>query len=184
MLFCFRHWTPFLFWNAILTFLLHIGGLHLGFALLGTMWLLMMMVELLCNSMWSPPCLNASPWLCMLAILMTVIVTVVCVAAYPAIHKRDHNCFKQIHCFAGWTALRLLWVFISVANAWDPIHHDFDTSCIKRRPHIYIMVALTMIIFLPWMWMTVHKVPIKAEVLSNSVVLLQFKGYIRHGLFR
>ena len=27
-----------------------------------------------------------------LAILMTVIVTVVCVAVYPAIHKRHHNC--------------------------------------------------------------------------------------------
>ena len=60
MLFCFRHWTPFLFQNAILTFLLHIRGLHLGFALLGTMWLLAMMVELLCNGMWSHPCLNAA----------------------------------------------------------------------------------------------------------------------------
>src|SRR5258708_8519620 len=61
------------------------------------------------------------------------------------------------------------------------IHHNFYASHIKRRPHIYIMVALTMIIFLPWMAM--HKMPIKAEVLLNSVVLLQFEGYIRCGLF-
>jgi len=115
MLFCFRHWTPFLFQNAILTFLLHIRGLHLGFALLGTMWLLVTMVELLCNGMWSHPCLNAAPWLCML----TILVTVVCVTTYPAICKRHHNCFEWIHCFAGWTALRLLWVFISVADAWE-----------------------------------------------------------------
>src|SRR5258708_26724024 len=32
-------------------------------------------------------------------------------------------------------------------------------------------------------WMAIHKMPIKAEVLLNSVVLLQFEGYIRCGLF-
>ena len=140
-----------------------------------------MMVELLHNGMWSHPHSNAPPWLCMLAVLVTVIMTAVCIATYPAICERHHNCFEQIHRFAGWTALGLLWVFISVADAWDPIHHDFYASCIKRRPHIYIVAALTMTIFLPQM--TMCKVPVKAEALSNSAVLLWFKGYIRCRLF-
>ncbi len=181
LLFCFRRWTPFLFRNAISTFLLHIGGLHSGFALSGTMWLLATTVELLRNGMWSHPRSNAAPWLSVLAVLVTVIVTAVCVAAHPAIRERHHNCFERIHRFAGWTALGLLWVFIGVADAWDPVHHDFYASRIKRRPHIYIVVALTVIIFLPWT--TMRKVPVKAEVLSNSVVLLRFEGYIRRGLF-
>ena len=79
----------------------------------------------------------------------------------------------------SWTALGIHWCCQCLG-----IHHAFYASYIKRRPHIYIMVALTviMIIFLPWM--TMHKVPIKAEVLLNSVVLLQFEGYIRYRLFR
>ena len=181
MLFCFKRWTPFRFRNAISKFLLNIGGLHSGFAVSGTMWLLATTVELIRNAMWSQPLSNAAPWLSALAIIVTVILVTVCVAAHPAIRERHHNFFERIHRFAGWTALGILWVFISVHDAWDPVHHVFHASRIKSRPNIYIVIALTVIIFLPWT--TLRRVPVKAEVLSNSVVLLRFEGYIRRGLF-
>ncbi|KAF8334669.1 uncharacterized protein EI90DRAFT_2892249, partial [Cantharellus anzutake] len=181
LLFFFKRWTPFVFRNAISTFLLNIGGLHSGFAISGTMWLVTATIELFRNAMWTLPRSNAAPWLCVLATGVSCIVVAVCVTAHPFIRERHHNFFERVHRFAGWTALGLLWIFIGVADAWSPVHHDFRASRIKTKPDIYIGIALTVIIFLPWT--TIRKVPVKSEVLSNSVVLLRFEGYIKRGLF-
>jgi hypothetical protein len=110
-----------------------------------------------------------------------MVVLSVCITAHPAIRERHHNFFEQVHRFAGWSALLLLWVFIGIADSWDRELHDFQASRLKNKPDIYIVIVLTMIIFLPWT--TLRRVSVRAEVLSKSVILLRFQGYIGRGLF-
>ena len=179
LLFCFKRWTPLGFRNAISAFLLNIGGLHSGFSVSGTMWLVTTTIELFRSVAWSHPRSNADPWLCVLGLAVSLLIVSVCITAHPALRERHHNLFERIHRFAGWTALGLLWIFVGVADAWDREQHIFQPSRIKTKPDIYIAIVLTLIIFLPWA--TLRKLPVKAEVLSNSVVLLRFEGYIGRG---
>ncbi len=181
LLFFFKRWTPLGFRDAISAFLLNIGGLHSGFSVSGTMWLITTTIELFRSVTWRHPRSNADPWLCVLGLAVSLVIVIVCITAHPVLRERHHNLFERIHRFAGWTALGLLWIFVGVADAWDREEHDFQPNRIKTKPDIYIAIFLTLIIFLPWT--TLRKVPVKAEVLSNSVVLLRFEGYIRPGLF-
>ena|SRR5258708_20513059 len=108
--------------------------------------------------------------------------TVVCVTTYPAICKRHwhHNCFEQIHCFAG----GLLSDCSGYSSVLPTLGNSSQFLCQlyqEKTSHLYHgcsdhdhFSAMD----------DKCKVPIKAEVLSNSVVLLWFEGYIRHGLFR
>jgi hypothetical protein len=172
----FRRWPPYWFRNAIAMFLLHLGGLHSGFAVSGSLWLVTATIEFFRqgSTLVHPAILGFSIFAC-------VLVGAVCVSAYPTIRNTHHNIFENTHRLAGWTGVAIIWILVCLADSWSAAQNRFVASRLANKPDIYIAIALTICIIIPWA--TLRKVPVKSEVLSPVVILLRFKGGCRTGLF-
>jgi hypothetical protein len=172
----FRRWPPYWFRNAIAIFLLHLGGLHSGFAVSGSLWLVTATIEFFRqgSTLIHPAILGFS-------IIACVLVGAVCTSAYPTIRNTHHNIFENIHRLAGWTGVVTIWILVCLANSWSAAQNRFVASQLADKPDIYLTLALTICIIIPWT--TLRKVPVKSEVLSPAVILLRFKGGCRTGLF-
>jgi hypothetical protein len=169
----FKRWPPLLVREMIASFLLHIGGLHSGFAISGTLWMIASIIEFFRRG---PQLIHAS--IMALSLVTCITLIVVCASAWPSLRNNHHNFFENIHRFAGWTGLAVLWVVVILADSWDPIPpRHFSPSKLYASPDIYLAAVLTILIALPWT--TVRKVPVDSRVLSRSVVQLRFRdrGY-------
>lgn len=176
LLFFFNRWPPRWFRNGIATFLLHVGGLHSGFATSGTLWLIAGTIEFFRQG---PSLIH--PVILAFSVVACVVLLAVCASAYPTIRNNHHNIFENIHRLAGWTGLAILWILACLADSWSVSEHHFANSGLASKPDIYLAIVVTICIVAPWM--TLRRVPVKPEVLSSSVVLLRFQGGYRSGLF-
>jgi hypothetical protein len=172
----FRRWPPRWFRNAIAMFLLHLGGLHSGFAISGLLWLVTATIEFFRqgSTLIHPSILAFSVFGC-------VVVSAVCVSAYPTTRNTHHNIFENTHRLAGWTGVAIIWILVCLADSWSASQNRFVASQLANKPDIYLTIALTVCIIIPWT--TLRKVPVKSEVLSPTVILLRFKGGYGTGLF-
>ncbi|KAF9516669.1 hypothetical protein BS47DRAFT_1292070 [Hydnum rufescens UP504] len=176
LLFLFQRWPPRWFRDAIATFLLHVGGFHSGFGISGTLWVVTATIEFFRQG---PALMH--PAVLAFSVVAGVLLLAVCASAMPMVRNNHHNVFENVHRLAGWTGLAILWILVCLANSWSVPEHRFIGSRITNDPDIYLALAVTICIFLPWT--TVRKVPVKAEVLSSSVVALRFRDGYRSGLF-
>ncbi|KAH7908903.1 hypothetical protein BJ138DRAFT_302359 [Hygrophoropsis aurantiaca] len=176
LLFLFKRWPPYIFRSAIANFLLHFGGLHSGFAASGTLWLIVATIQFFRQG---PTEIN--PVILAFCILASVLLLTVCASAYPALRNSHHNVFENTHRLVGWFGLAVLWVLVCIADSWDASLQRFVGTMLISRPDIYLAIALTVCIALPWT--TLRKVEVEARVLSSSVVHLRFKAGYRPGLF-
>jgi hypothetical protein len=172
----FKRWPPYWFRNAIATFLLHLGGLHSGFAVSGSLWLVTATIEFFRQG---PALIH--PAVLAFSVVACVLVSAVCASAYPTIRNTHHNTFENIHRLAGWTGVAIIWILVCLADSWSVTQHCFVASRLAQKPDIYLVIALTVFIIIPWT--TLRKVPVKSEVLSPSVILLRFQGGYQTGLF-
>ena len=172
----FKRWPPRWFRNAIATFLLHLGGLHSGLAVSGSLWLVAATIEFFRQG---PNMIH--PSILALSIVACVLVCAVCASAYPTIRNTHHNFFENTHRLAGWTGVAVIWALVCLADSWSATQKRFVTSQLAHKPDIYLAVGLTVCIIIPWT--TLRKVPVKSEVLSPAVILLRFQGGYRTGLF-
>lgn len=172
----FRRWPSCWFRNAITMFLLHLGGLHSGFAVSGSLWLVTATIEFFRkgSTLIHPSILAFSVFGC-------VVVGAVCVSAHPAIRNSHHNVFENTHRLAGWTGVAIIWILVCLADSWSAAQNRFVASWLAKKPDIYLAIALTVCIIIPWT--TLRKVPVKSEVLSPTVILLRFEGGCGTGLF-
>ncbi len=176
LLFLFKRWPPFWFRNGIATFLLNIGGVHSGMGSSGTLWLITSMIEF-----YRKGGNIIHPAILVFVFLASFILVLVCASAWPSLREHHHNVFENIHRYAGWTGLGILWILVGLSDTWNVEEHNFEARRLYRKPDIYVAVGLSVLIFLPWF--TYRKVPVSAEVLSNAVILLRFEGGYPSGLF-
>jgi hypothetical protein len=176
ILFLFKRWPPRWFRDSIAHLLLHVGGFHSGFAFSGTLWVITAAIEFFRSG----PSLIHHSILAFSVIACTLLVAVA-ISAYPAIRNNYHNVFENVHRLGGWTGLGILWILVCLANSWSVTEHRFIASNMAKTPDIYLSLVITVSIFIGWT--TLRKVPIKAEVLSPTVVLLRFQGGVGSGLF-
>lgn len=163
----FKRWPPLFFRNTIATFLLNIGGLHSGFAVSGTLWLIAATIEFFRSG---PSLIH--PAILALSIVACVILILVCASAYPTFRNNYHNIFENVHRLAGWSGLAVLWILVGLADSWSVERQQFLHSELLHKPDIYLIIVLTSLIVLPWT--TVRKVPVETRVLSKSVCQIRF----------
>ena len=103
----FRRWPSWWFRNAITMFLLHLGGLHSGFAVSGSLWLVTATIEF-----FQKGSTLIHPYISAFSVFGCVVVGAVCVSAHPAIRNRHHNVFENTHRLVGWTGVAIIWILV------------------------------------------------------------------------
>jgi hypothetical protein len=147
----------------------HFGGLHVGGALMGTIWFAVLAGSFtyhLANGLPGVSAGTVAATYALLAVLLFMLVM-----AMPQIRARYHNRFELSHRFGGWTALLLFWVqsvlFINDQRGDMPL-----ARALLLAPAFWMLLILTFSIALPWL--RLRKVPVRIERPSSHVALTRF----------
>lgn len=105
----------------------------------------------------------------LLALLLALVIT-----AYPRFRFMSHNTFESIHRWAGWFSLALFWVELVLfarVEAQLPGAEKVGIVLIKM-PAFWFLLISSLHAILPWL--RFHKVPVRAEKLSEHAIRLHF----------
>lgn len=147
----------------------HFGGLHVGCAVAGTLWLagytglVAFSLELSSQLPFEILLINYG----MLGMMITMIIF-----ALPPLRNRFHNLFEKSHRFMGWSLLIAFWTQsviteLTLSEATDPLHAFFSL------PTTWILVLITFSIALPWFHL--RKVNVTYEKPSEHAVIAHFQ---------
>lgn len=124
----------------------HFGGLHVGGAVVGSVWFAVSVV-LLTGS--------AGPAVLVVSYALVALLAGIVVTALPAFRAKRHDVFEKAHRFGGWAALALLWA---------------QTLLLGASP--WVLAVITLSVALPWL--RLRRVPVRIERPSNHVALARF----------
>ena len=186
-----RTWPLFLRKRAAKIY--HLGGAHSGATSAAVLWF----VASLILGSWAHenrsigfagrPSLQrlVVSWLTVSLLLMIL------AAAYPTFRKQHHDVFEVVHRFIGWTSLGFFW--IATILSVDDSHRNLEVASqdaadadaaaaasppsfgmlILTCPEFWLLTVITCSIALSWI--TLKKVPVESEVLSEHAVRLHFQ---------
>jgi hypothetical protein len=130
----------------------HIGGIHVGAALAGTVWLCAFTYVATAGSMRTST-LAIAYALAALAVLVTV-------CAAPPVRARAHNVFENTHRFGGWTATALFWALI------------VDLGAGLGSWQTWVLALVTVSIAAPWL--RLRRVAVTVERPSSHAAIVSF----------
>ena len=147
----------------------HFGGIHVGGAIVGTVWFAVLAAVLTGAMANGQPSVSPANVIVTYAILGVLLL--IAGFAMPFVRARFHNYFELTHRFGGWLALALFWTHtILLANDLDgesPLGTALLTS-----PGFWLLLLVTVSIALPWL--RLKKVPVRIKRPSAHVALAQF----------
>ncbi|WP_020519232.1 ferredoxin reductase domain-containing protein [Catelliglobosispora koreensis] len=156
------HWPLRIRWTLAKVY--HFGGLHVGGALAGTLWFLILTVSLTLAAIRRDPAISANQIVISCALLIVLLTMVV--MARPGYRAKRHNRFELMHRFGGWTALFLFWAQTVLLVRSGP------GVSLLSAPQIWVLALLTFSIALPWL--RLRKVPVRVTRPSSHVALAHF----------
>jgi len=147
----------------------HFGGLHMGGAVVGTVWFAIFVGSLTYHFANGLPGVS----LATIAVTYTLLAALVfiIVMALPSQRARFHDRFELIHRFGGWTALILFWIQTLLFINDQRGELSFGSAALAS-PGLWMLVLLTISIALPWM--RLRKVAVKIENPSSHVAVVRF----------
>lgn len=122
----------------------HFGGLHVGGAVVGSVWFAVSVVLL-----------TASPAALVVSYALVALLAGIMVTALPAFRAKRHDVFEKAHRFGGWAALVLLWAQALLLDA-----------------NVVLLAVITVSVALPWT--RLRRVPVRIERPSGHVALARF----------
>ncbi len=152
----------------------HFGGVHSGAASAAVSWFLLASVHDLQRRTSADAAIPSRPskatlatsWLALLLLLL------VAGAAWPAFRKAHHNAFELVHRFVGWTALGVLWAHTVLAvNDGRLSTQSLGTAC-AQSSNVWLLLVSTISIAISWV--TLRRVNVETEVLSDHAIRLHF----------
>lgn len=155
----------------------HFGGLHVGSAVAGALWYLVLVASLLRDAAAGVGGVSHAH-----AVVIATIVTmfaVMIVMALPRLRAAQHDRFEVTHRFCGWVALVLVWINTML---FVDTHRD-DQSFVEAllaAPSFWL-VALTAGLAV-WPWLLLRRVPISHEQPSSHAVILKFDHGVKPGI--
>jgi hypothetical protein len=145
----------------------HLGGLHVGAAVSGTVWYLVFVVLLMYQASQGDRTVSTTNILVSCA-LVTLFVAMMAMAL-PPIRTRAHDVFEVTHRFCGWAVLVLVWVnttlFVGTHRNGGSV-----TTALLNAPTTWLLVLTTASAALPWL--RLRRVPIAVERPSSHVALV------------
>jgi CRP-like cAMP-binding protein len=144
----------------------HFGGLHVGFALAGTVWYLVFVAMMIYGLAAGKGGVDVADLAvsCVAAGLIVVIVFM----ARPSSRAKRHDTFEATHRFCGWAVLVLVWVNTIVFTTSRA--HGPAVSALLTSPAFWLLVVTTCGI--AWPWLLLRKVPLTVERPSSHLAIL------------
>jgi hypothetical protein len=147
----------------------HLGGIHVGGSIAGTLWFLFFTGLLTYN------CAHHAANVCSNVVFTSytilALLSAMLVLALPPVREKFHDCFERSHRFGGWAVLILFWaealLFVNDQKGSVPF-----AEALLKCPAFWVLSAITLSIALPWIHL--RRVPISIEKPSSHVALVQF----------
>lgn len=165
-------WAPRRLRNWITDFLLHYGGIHSGCGVSSLIWLTYSSVLLAQQQV------LFTVWAKTFGYAQLSLVTLACLSAVPALRFRFHNLFEHAHRYLGWSSLISMLLFIVLLYGGP----TYDWHKFLGTYWLWLTVVAIVLVALPWCCVAPVKV-IAAIPASKRITLLQFKGYVKSGLY-
>ncbi|KAJ3562122.1 hypothetical protein NP233_g9774 [Leucocoprinus birnbaumii] len=148
----------------------HIGGLHSGCGVSGTIWIILFAGQATKEFAYRQGTITI-PTLVVTYCIMVLLIGIVAFA-HPDLRLKYHNNFEMTHRFMGWTAVGLVWaVIVLLTNDYRAPEVPLGRALI-HSPYFWLIVIFTLSIALPWMRLRKYK--IRSEVLSQHCIRLYF----------
>jgi hypothetical protein len=151
----------------------HFGGLHVGSAVAGTLWYLVLVVSLLCDET------AVSHAHTVVIATIVIMFAVMIVMALPRLRAAQHDRFEVIHRFCGWVALVLVW--INTMLFVDAHRGDQSFAEALLAAPSFWLVALTAALAI-WPWLLLRRVPISHERPSSHAVIVKLDHGVKPGI--
>lgn len=139
----------------------HFGGLHVGGAIAGTIWFLILTIKLTLNTA-QLPISNAT---LAISYFTAALMLVICIIAIPKLRAAYHDLFERTTRFGGWILLILFWIQSALIN------NDLGSSVVDSNTFPLLLI-LTFNALLPWL--RLKKVPVNIQRPSGHVALAKF----------
>jgi hypothetical protein len=165
-------WSPWL--RRTLAKVHHVGGIHAGAAIAGTVWLWVFALAAAATR-WRHPGLVA-PTTVVLAGVIAVLLAVVTACAAPPVRARAHDVFEQTHRWGGWSALALFWA-LTLELAVDGRGDASPLDAIATDWHIWVLAGVTACI--AWPWLRLRRVPVTVHRPSSHVAIVELDYGVR-----
>ncbi|MDT5334559.1 MAG: hypothetical protein QOD90_64 [Mycobacterium sp.] len=150
----------------------HFGGLHVGTAVAGTLWYLMLVVSMIRDAVAGVG--EASSAHLVLGITIATTFTVMAVMALPRLRAVRHDRFEVTHRFCGWAALVLVWINTMLIVDGGRGDRSFG-SALLTAPAFWLVVLSALLAI--WPWLLLRRVPVTCERPSSHAVIL----HLEHG---
>uniref|UniRef100_A0A7N0RFP0 Uncharacterized protein n=1 Tax=Kalanchoe fedtschenkoi TaxID=63787 RepID=A0A7N0RFP0_KALFE len=170
-------WVPLRVKTMTTSLLQSLGGIHSGCGVSSVAWLVYALVLTLKNRA------DTSSEIIGVASAILGLLCLSCLAAFPLVRHLHHNVFERTHRFAGWSALGLVWAFIILTIAYDPITKTYTSgfgSKLIRHQEFWLTLVITILIILPWL--TVRRVPVRVSAPSTHASIIKFNGGVKSGI--
>ena len=141
----------------------HFGGIHVGGAIVGTLWFGAFVGSLVYS--WA----NGLPGISLATMIVTGILLALLLALIGfSMHQfraKYHDQFELMHRFGGWASLLLFWVQTILFT-------NDQGGTVWASPGFWVLFVVTFSIALPWL--RLRKVAVQIERPSNHVALVRF----------
>jgi CRP-like cAMP-binding protein len=144
----------------------HFGGLHVGFALAGTVWyhtFVAMMIYGFAAGKGGVDVANVA-----VSSVAASFIVVIVFMARPSSRTKRHDTFEATHRFCGWAVLVLVWMNTIVFTASRA--HGSTASALLTAPTFWLLVITTC--GTAWPWLLLRKVPVTVERPSSHLAIL------------
>jgi hypothetical protein len=147
----------------------HVGGIHAGGALAGTVWLGAFTSVATVARAHHPASISATTLVLSYCLVALAVLVVVC--ATPPVRSRAHNVFELSHRFGGWTAIGLFWA-LTVHLALRQRGDAAAVEALASSWHVWVLAILTASVASPWL--RLRRVPVTVQRPSSHAAIVHF----------
>jgi hypothetical protein len=165
-------WPLWLRWSV--SKIHHVGGLHVGCAVAGTVSLSAFTSVAIVSAVRHPGSVSGlTLGLCL--VLVGLLATVTACATSP-VRMRAHNVFENTHRWCGWTAIGVFWV-LTVHLAIEGGGDASPIVAVATDWHVWVLAVLTASV--AWPWVRLRRVPITVVRPSSHAVIVHLDHGVR-----
>jgi hypothetical protein len=146
----------------------HFGGLHVGTAVAGTLWYMILVVSLIRDAVAGVG--DVSHAHMVLGITIATTFTVMVTMALPRLRATHHDRFEVTHRFCGWAALVLVWINTMLFVNGGRGDQSFR-SALMAEPAFWLVVLTALLSI--WPWLLLRRIPIGWERPSSHALILR-----------
>ena len=147
----------------------HFGGLHVGGAIVGTLWFGAFVGSLIYSWVSGQPGVSLATMI-VTAVLLLLLLGLIGMSM-PQVRAKYHDQFELTHRFGGWASLLLFWAQ-TVLFINDQRGDLAFGEALVAAPGFWVLLLVTFSIALPWL--RLKKVPVRMDSPSSHVVLAHF----------